>query len=353
MSLTSYRAAPSRVVAYLVIIYTNNEKRKIKFHHMQISTHLLTFLDIIVSYIRNNLRNEQYNLILWFPVLQCAGILTYFSLSFEPSCISIFLLLLPTLILIAILYRKYAILCIALIAVLIGFTASKLRTALVDTQILDKERYVKNIVATVKDINDRGSYKQFLLSVEKSPTILKSSPVIPAPPFVIPVLDTGIQKKKIWIPASRAGMTPDRALDNIRISVRTKVEKGIKIGDQVKLSAKLFPLKIAPSEYAYDFARIAYYQKISATGFATSKIALHKKAEARQFLEYIESFRQYIYENLQQNIKKPHADIISALLIGKKDGIDQKTMDAIRDSGIAHLFAISGLHLSFVAGLFL
>ncbi|BEP32127.1 MAG: hypothetical protein WBIAU2_03540 [Wolbachia endosymbiont of Drosophila biauraria] len=27
-------------------------------------------------------------------------------------------------------------------------------------------------------------------------------------------------------------------------------------------------------------------------------------------------------------------------------------MDAIRDSGIAHLFAISGLHLSFVAGLF-
>ncbi len=326
---------------------------------MQISTHLLTFLDIIVSYIRNNLRNEQYNLILWFPVLQCTGILTYFSLSFEPSCISIFLLLLPTLILIAILYRKYAILCIALIAVLIGFTASKLRTALVDTQILDKERYVKNIVATVKDINDRGSYKQFLLSITKPSTIPESSSVIPvlpsvipAPSSVIPVLDTGIQKKKIWIPASRAGMTPDRALDNIRISVRTKVEKGIKIGDQVKLSAKLFPPKIAPSEYAYDFARIAYYQKISATGFATSKIALHKKAEARQFLEYMESFRQYIYENLQQNIKKPHADIISALLIGKKDGIDQKTMDAIRDSGIAHLFAISGLHLSFVAGLF-
>ncbi len=322
----------------------------------RILVYLLTFLDIIVSYIRHN---EKYNLILWFPVCQCVGILTYFSLSFEPSrtfTISIFLLLLPTLILIAILYRKYAILCIALIAVLIGFTASKLRTALVDAQILDKERYVKDIVATVKDINDRGSYKQFLLSITKPSTIPESSSVIPVPPFVIPApssvipaLDTGIQKKKIW---SRAGMTPDRALDNIRISVRTKVEKGIKIGDQVKLSAKLFPPKIAPSEYAYDFARIAYYQKISATGFATSKIALYKKTEARKFQEYIESFRQYIYENLQQNIKKPHADILSALLIGKKDGVDQKTMDAIRDSGIAHLFAISGLHLSFVAGLF-
>ena len=134
--------------------------------------------------------------------------------------------------------------------------------------------------------------------------------------------------------------------------IRTEIEDGVKIGDQVKLSAKIFPLKIAPSEYAYDFARVAYYQKISATGFATSKVILHKKAEARKFQEYIEAFRQYIYENLQRNIKKPHADIISALLIGKKDGIDQKTMVAIRDSGIAHLFAISGLHLSFVAGLF-
>lgn len=278
--------------------------------------YLLIFFDTIVNYIRNNLHNEKYNLILWFPVCQCVGILTYFSLSSEPSCVfttSIFLLLSPILILIAILYRKYAILCISLIAVLIGFTASKFRTDSVNTHILDKERYVKDIVATVKDINDRSSYKQFLLYEIKN-TKFK--------------------------------------LDNIRISVKTKAEEGIKIGDQVKLSAKLFPPKIAPSEYAYDFARIAYYQKISATGFATSKIVLYKKAEARKFQEYIESFRQYIYENLQQNTKKPHADIISALLIGKKDGIDQKTMNAIRDSGIAHLFAISGLHLSFVAGLF-
>lgn len=339
MSLTSYRAAPPRVVVYLVIIYTIIENKRRKSYYCTHFMYLLTFLDITAGYIRNNLRSEKYNLILWFPVCQCVGILTYFSLSSEPSCVfttSIFLSLLPILILIAILYKRYTILCIALIAVLVGFTASKLRTALVDTQILDKERYVKNIVATVKDISNKGSYRQFLLSIEKLPS------VIPAPRHLDP-------EKNIQIPASRTGHI---ALDTIRISVRTKVEKGIKIGDQIKLSAKLFPPKITPSEYAYDFARIAYYQKISATGFATSKIALHKKAKARKFQEYIESFRQYIYENLQRNIKRPHADIISALLIGKKDGIDQKTMDAIRASGIAHLFAISGLHLSFVAGLF-
>ncbi|MGL9731997.1 MAG: hypothetical protein ACR5KX_04360 [Wolbachia sp.] len=93
---------------------------------------------------------------------------------------SIFLSLLPILILIAMLYKRYAILCIALITVFVAFTSSKLRIALVDTQILDKERYVKNIVATVKDISNKGSYRQFLLSVEKLPS------VIPAPKYLDP-----------------------------------------------------------------------------------------------------------------------------------------------------------------------
>lgn len=101
-----------------------------------------------------------------------------------------------------------------------------------------------------------GAHKKFPLSVEKlSSTIL------------LPLEKT----------------TPHIALDTIRISVRTKVEEGIKIGNHVKLLAKLFlPAKIAPLEYAHDFTRIAYYQKISLRGFGTSKIALHKKANKFQ-----------------------------------------------------------------------
>ncbi|WP_408647389.1 ComEC/Rec2 family competence protein [Wolbachia endosymbiont of Pentidionis agamae] len=214
----------------------------------------------------------------------------------------------------AISYRKYTILCVALIAILIGFTSAKIKTVFVDTKILNKkEVYAANILATVKEINNKGSYKQFLLHK--------------------------IENIKIEV-------------DNTRIAVRTEIEKNIDIGDQIKLSAVLFPPQIAPSNYSYDFARFAFYKKISATGFATSKVLLHKKAKHKKFYEYIESFRQHIYENLQKNMKKPHSDILSALLIGKKDGIDQKTMESIRNAGIAHLFAISGLHLSFVAGLF-
>ena len=123
----------------------------------------MTFFVMIINYVHNNLYKEKYNLILWFPIFQCIGILVYFSLSFEPSLTSTILISLSALIPLFILYRKCTILCIALIAVLMGFTASKIRTVLIDTKILDKERYVKNIIATVKDVNDKGLYKQFLL----------------------------------------------------------------------------------------------------------------------------------------------------------------------------------------------
>ena len=270
-------------------------------------------LNAIINYVRYNLYKERHNLVLWIPVFQCLGILFYFSLSFEPSLnftvITFFLILIP----LCIIYRKYILMCSVIASFLLGFTAIKVKTALVNTKVLAKERYIKDIVATVKNIHDKGTYKQLLL---------------------YKITGTRID------------------LDNIRISVRTELEKDIRIGDKVKLSAKLFPLKIAPSKYAYDFARIAYYLKISATGFATSKVILYQKIKTKKFQEYIEYIRQYFYENLQRNMRKPHADIVSALLIGKKEGIDHKTISAIRDSGIAHLFAISGLHLSFFASTF-
>ena len=161
-------------------------------------TYLLAFFGLI----RNNICNEKHNLILWFPVFQCIGILIYFSLDFEPSFVSISILFLSTFVLTTIFYKRYFILCIILIAVTTGFTASKLRTSLTETKVLLKERYLKDIVATVKDINDKGLYKQFLLGDIK--------------PSVIPVLDTQIQKKNDSILVSHAGMT---SMNNIRISI--------------------------------------------------------------------------------------------------------------------------------------
>ncbi len=63
----------------------------------------------------------------------------------------------------------------------------------------------------------------------------------------------------------------------------------------------------------YFFARMTCCQKISATDFAISKIVLYKNARAQNL------FLQFIYESLQDNVKKTHTGVISTLLIGEED----------------------------------
>lgn len=267
------------------------------------------------NYIAYNLKKELYNLILWAPVLQGAGILVYFSLSFEPNLattILIFLLVLSLFAVVVFYYRKYLILLLITLLLFLGFISAVAKTRLTSTNIINQKVYAKNIIARVKEINKKGSYEQLLLSEVQN--------------------------------ISR--------VDNIKITIRTKIEENVDIGDKVMLSAVLFPPNIAPSEYSYDFARISYFQKVSAVGFATSTIILYQKANSKKFREYIESFRQYIHSNLQKNMNELHANITAALLIGKKDGIDKNVMNVIRNAGIAHLFVISGLHLAFVSNLF-
>ena len=54
----------------------------------------------------------------------------------------------------------------------------------------------------------------------------------------------------------------------------------------------------------------------------------------------------------QSDISEENKAAINALLTGDKRGIDEDYYKAVKDSGLAHLFSISGLHLSLAAGIF-
>lgn len=55
-----------------------------------------------------------------------------------------------------------------------------------------------------------------------------------------------------------------------------------------------------------------------------------------------------IYDCLHENLSKDEADIAYALLTGSSEGVDSDLMGAIRTSGIAHVFAVSGLHIGII-----
>ena len=46
----------------------------------------------------------------------------------------------------------------------------------------------------------------------------------------------------------------------------------------------------------------------------------------------------------------PTAGVAAALLVGKRGALDRVTLENIRAAGLAHILAISGLHMGMVAG---
>ncbi|MDE6058860.1 MAG: ComEC family competence protein [Clostridia bacterium] len=61
-------------------------------------------------------------------------------------------------------------------------------------------------------------------------------------------------------------------------------------------------------------------------------------------------FNSSIYDALHANMPKDEADVAYALLTGNSRGVDDTLMQAIRKGGIAHIFAVSGLHIGILFG---
>jgi competence protein ComEC len=65
----------------------------------------------------------------------------------------------------------------------------------------------------------------------------------------------------------------------------------------------------------------------------------------------ITSLRQALGERISAVLPSDTGAVARALMLGDRTGISEKTMSAIRDSGLAHLLSISGLQIGLVAGL--
>lgn len=64
----------------------------------------------------------------------------------------------------------------------------------------------------------------------------------------------------------------------------------------------------------------------------------------------LRSFRNDWQENLLEILGDKDGSVLSAMLLGEKSGMDQDVKDIYQANGIAHILAISSLHLMFVGG---
>ena len=150
----------------------------------------------------------------------------------------------------------------------------------------------------------------------------------------------------------RLAATPERA----RISVRSGGEALVP-GQWVHLMAVLMPPPEPASPGDYDFGRAAYFMRLGAVGYAYGRPHAIAPLRAPTFGERIDIAVEHLRWKMSARIRSvlpgSTGGIAAALITGDRGGIAEDDEQALRDSGLAHVLAIAGLHMALVGlGLF-
>lgn len=130
-------------------------------------------------------------------------------------------------------------------------------------------------------------------------------------------------------------------------SVRLTLPKNDwKPGDQVKGVVDLLPFSSPVTLNGVDWRKNAFFQGLSATGrfrFVEEHVPCQSSS--------LNQWRYELTQAIENRLKGQEGAIGAALVTGDRSGITPQLRQAFADSGIAHILAISGLHMSLVIGL--
>lgn len=144
----------------------------------------------------------------------------------------------------------------------------------------------------------------------------------------------------------------DVVLDNVdpaprfvRVSIQGAAPEPAQM---VMLTAYLSAPSAATEPDGFDFRRTAFFRGLGAVGYTRSPVLLWQEAPAN--LQRIDRLRSYLSQALMTAIPNDAGAFAAGAMTGDKSGITQDTVQALRDSNLAHLLAISGMNLAFLSG---
>jgi competence protein ComEC len=143
------------------------------------------------------------------------------------------------------------------------------------------------------------------------------------------------------------GIPPDETPARVRVSLHGAAEEYLpETGATVLLTGHLSPPQGPAEPGAFDFRRAAWFDRIGAVGYTRSAVMLWEPAEPGLAGLMIARLRRAISEGVRAAIPGEAGAFSAAIITGDRSGIGRETTDHLRNSSLAHLLSVSGLHMA-------
>jgi competence protein ComEC len=137
---------------------------------------------------------------------------------------------------------------------------------------------------------------------------------------------------------------------NLRLSWYGEPPEPLRPGQQWQLTVRLKRARGMMNQGGFDYQGWLFQQRLQATGYVRPKSNTRLLSEPSPF--HIDNLRYRLAQAIQKSISEYlSASMIKALALGIKHDLSKEQMTTLQQTGTAHLMAISGLHIGFVAWL--
>jgi len=147
-----------------------------------------------------------------------------------------------------------------------------------------------------------------------------------------------------------ARMAPDRTPYTVRVSLHG--DQGFiepEPGQLVILTGHLSPPSGPAEPGGFDFQRMAWFERLGAVGYTRTPVLLARGANEGAAGLRVYRMRTAISEAVQDRLPGPSGAFAAAIMTGDRSGMERDSLDALRASNLAHLLAISGMHMGILA----
>lgn len=255
------------------------------------------------------LEQQRRQLILWAPVFYGTGIALYFGLRVEPTAGEIAALGAAGLagLVLARGALTRVVVAAALALICLGITGAWLRTEALTHPVLERDFY-GTVTGRVVEMGRTSS---------GNPRLTLDNVVLHGGPPVAQVRIAFVE-----------GL-PDLPLPGRRIMV----------------TARLGGPSGPAEPGGFDFRRLAWFQQLSAVGYTDAPLFVLPDAPGAPVLRA----RMAVADGIRAELDEPAAGFAAAILTGDRSTVDGEVLDDLRASNLAHLLAISGLHMGLLA----
>jgi competence protein ComEC len=148
-------------------------------------------------------------------------------------------------------------------------------------------------------------------------------------------------------------LPPARTPERVRVSIHGGEGMALDIdpepGLRVILTAHLGPPGGPVEPGGFDFRRHAWFDRLGAVGYTRSPVLALEPA-AEDWALAITRLRMRMSAGIRARIAGEPGGFVAAILTGDRSGVGLATTDALRRSNLAHVLAISGLHMGLLTG---